>query len=384
MKILMAEHTFINSDIKVGCHHLAEEFSQENEVLYISTPISPFHFLKNDREDLYKKYEVYKENGYSHHKNLLEYIPMTISPIYNKFPFNTKYFCNNTMRFTAPSIKKIIKRLGFCSVDILIISTPYFHELIDFIDYKYCIYRITDDYSKFNHLPSYITSLEEKLVRKVDKVIVTSKPLQKKFSRIRDIKDIVYINNGVNLNNFIRDDYKTPSEYINDSNKKVIYMGALENWFDKELLIKCAEKNKNVSFYIIGKDKINLKELSYLKNIKILGARSYSEIPNYLYFANVGIIPFIKNDLINSVSPIKLYEYASLGLPIVSTNWDELSNIKEDSIYKANNTNEFLEYLNIALNKDKDEKLKIFSRKNNWRSKSKEIIDLYKNSYNLK
>jgi len=384
MKIIMAEHTFIDSDIKVGCHHLADEFSKDNEVLYISTPISLYHFLKKDKEDLYKKYQIYKQNGYNHNKNLLEYIPMTISPIYNKFPFNIKYFGDNTMKLTFPNVKSIIKKMGFNSVDLLIISTPYFHELINLIDYKYCIYRITDDYSKFSHLPSYISYLEKNLVKKVDKVIVTSKPLQKKFSKIRDVNDIVYINNGVNINNFIRDNYKVPNEYINDSNKKVIYIGALENWFDKELLRKCAEKNKNVSFYIIGKDKIGLEELSYFKNIKILGVRSYKDIPNYLYYADVGIIPFIKNDLINSVSPIKLYEYASLGLPIVSTNWDELSNIEEDSIYKANNTKEFIEYLDIALSKEKDIKLKSFSKKNNWRSKSKEIIDLYKNGYNLK
>ena len=40
---------------------------------------------------------------------------------------------------------------------------------------------------------------------------------------------------------------------------------------------------------------------------------------------HVGLIPFKKNALTASVDPIKYYEYRALGLPVISTDFGEMS-----------------------------------------------------------
>ena len=39
---------------------------------------------------------------------------------------------------------------------------------------------------------------------------------------------------------------------------------------------------------------------------------------------DVGLIPFLKNRLTDSVDPIKYHEYRALGLPVVSTSFGEM------------------------------------------------------------
>ena len=67
------------------------------------------------------------------------------------------------------------------------------------------------------------------------------------------------------------------------------------------------------------------------RNLHVLGARPWSEaLPGYLQHADVGIVPFdVRNhaDLVRGVNPIKLYEYAAAGLPVVSVYWPELAKL---------------------------------------------------------
>jgi len=55
----------------------------------------------------------------------------------------------------------------------------------------------------------------------------------------------------------------------------------------------------------------------------MLGRRPYSELPRYARRFSVGLCPFKLNELTRNVNPIKLREYLSAGLPVVSTDIPE-------------------------------------------------------------
>ncbi len=95
--------------------------------------------------------------------------------------------------------------------------------------------------------------------------------------------------------------------------------------------------------------------------------KNYKEIPNYIYYSDVALIPFEVNELTNSVSPIKLYEYMSLGLNVVSTNLKEVKYINSPA-YIADSYEKFVNYIKQAIkNKDKDRQRNIrFSKENTW------------------
>ena len=114
--------------------------------------------------------------------------------------------------------------------------------------------------------------------------------------------------------------------------------------------------------------------LNNIKNVYIIGKRAYEDIPNYLYYSDVGIIPFKVNSLTDSVSPIKLYEYMSVGLNVVSTNFKEMEYINSPS-YIAKNYDEFCECIEKAIeNKDINRKENIdFAKENTWEKRFEEI-----------
>ena len=119
------------------------------------------------------------------------------------------------------------------------------------------------------------------------------------------------------------------------------------------------------------------KDLSILKeykNIHILGKKNYKDVPNYLYYSDVALIPFEVNELTDSVSPIKLYEYMSLGLNVVSTNFKEIEDINSPA-YVAKNYDEFCNYIRQAIeNKDKNREENIkFAKENTWGRRFEEI-----------
>src|ERR1051325_8718422 len=66
---------------------------------------------------------------------------------------------------------------------------------------------------------------------------------------------------------------------------------------------------------------------------------------------NAALIPFLRNDLTRATNPIKLYEYLSVGLPVVSTRLPEIERYR-DLIYLADTPEEFASQLQRAVEED--------------------------------
>ena len=49
-----------------------------------------------------------------------------------------------------------------------------------------------------------------------------------------------------------------------------------------------------------------------------MGEILFNELPEYAQVFDVGIIPFIVNDLTIAANPLKLLEYMALGIPVVT------------------------------------------------------------------
>ncbi|WPM80664.1 hypothetical protein R5W60_02800 [Brucella pseudintermedia] len=59
-------------------------------------------------------------------------------------------------------------------------------------------------------------------------------------------------------------------------------------------------------------------------NIEIFPPCEHTEAMHKMAEFDVGLIPFLQNELTNSVDPIKYYEYRALKIPIISTNFGEM------------------------------------------------------------
>jgi hypothetical protein len=69
-------------------------------------------------------------------------------------------------------------------------------------------------------------------------------------------------------------------------------------------------------------------ELKGEANIHLLGVKPYEEAVRFIKAFDVAIIPHLRNQISDYMSPLKLYVYFTLGVPIVTTdvaNIDDLA-----------------------------------------------------------
>ena len=93
---------------------------------------------------------------------------------------------------------------------------------------------------------------------------------------------------------------------------------------DQDLFCLLAQRHPEWAIAIIGNTNCDVSKLKAVPNIHLLGGRDYSTLPSYCRGFAVGLIPFKVNELTYHVNPIKLREYLSAGLPVVSTPMPEV------------------------------------------------------------
>src|SRR5680860_135276 len=119
-KIIIAASNYWNSPYQVGSHHYAKIFAKNGwQVLFVSDPISPFHFLKKDKADLYQRLDIYKGRIKSGYNNINIYTPMALITPNEKPFFNTKFVSDKWDNFTIPNVIKTAKNFGFNDIDLL-------------------------------------------------------------------------------------------------------------------------------------------------------------------------------------------------------------------------------------------------------------------------
>jgi len=343
-KVLMAVANYYTSPFQVGSHHYARAFEKLGfEVLFISNPITPIHKIFANSEVLNERERIHKANGETV-GNITYYVPNALFCPVNKPFLSSKFVIKNWYKFAIPNLLDFITKKGFDDIDILWFDSSIFGFLLDFIKYKKSILRIADHSKGFSAVSQNQFEHEIEIANRVDKIIYTAKNLKDKYKDIKDETKMQYVPNGIDLGFFEEADKSFPDEFKNIPEPRVIYIGAIHDWFDVNLVYYCAQNLTSHSFVIIGPVQKDLSKLRMLTNVYILGAKPYNRVPQFLSHSQVGIIPFdvvTHPNLVHSINPLKLYEYLACGLSVVSIKWEEIE--QYDAIMSlCDNKEEFL------------------------------------------
>ncbi len=365
-KALFCSANHYDSTYQVGTHHLARQFAKKGwGVAFLSHPVSPMHALK-------WKESKQRFHSYLDGLNRIEspgvsaYVPMSLITPYNMPFFRSKSVMLNWQKFAFPNIKRIINEAIGNSIDLIYFDNPTYRFILSEIQYKRSVYRITDKLSEFSWSSNAVTFSESKLINEVDVVGYTS-PSLRTYVEEKFAKRCFHVPNGVNIEAYDAVYDLEPLDLKDIPRPRVIYVGAIDSWFDYDLVNRAASQLSNCSFVLIGSDDYIKNKINCEKNIHLLGKKPHTEIPKYLTYSDVGIIPFDVQDkleLVRHVNPLKLYEYLAAGLPVVSTYWEELS--KFSQFIKFSNQNNFAQSIASALEEDN------FSDRINRKSAAKE------------
>lgn len=362
----MVENQEFNSSVKIGAHHFAELFAENGyEVLWLSPAYSVMHYL-SDKRLTKQRQKLHKLKKIELKKNIYGYAPFTLIPFTNIPGLNSKFMAKRYLHTSIPNLKYSLNKIGFDETDILWISNIKSYYIKDFIKYKKLIYRLSDEKRGFKKFFATLSNIEDDMIRESDKVFATARILEERVKKIRN--DVVYLPNGVRYKDFQKENYLEPEDFVKYKEfKKCIYVGAIAEWIDKSLIEYILKNNPDIHFFFIGPIHWNgLEELKRFQNLHLLGKKQYEDIPNYMHFADVAIIPFEINILTDAINPVKLYEYLASGLPTVTTAFKEIRYI-DGPFYIAENNEQFDKMLKDAVSIKKDEtKFKNFAKENDW------------------
>mgnify|MGYP001374158382 CR=1 FL=1 len=193
------------------------------------------------------------------------------------------------------------------------------------------VYYCVDEFSGFTGYDREATlSAERRLCEKADIVFTTSSALY--VAKSEWCRRCETVTHGVDFEHFalaMDETAATPADIADIPGPILGFWGLIQDWFDVDLVAAAAHARADWSFVLIGEAATDVSALRRLPNVHLLGRRPYESLPAYGRSFDVGLIPFRVNDLTHAVNPIKLREYLSAGLPVVSTPMPEVEVYRE-------------------------------------------------------
>lgn len=233
------------------------------------------------------------------------------------------------------------------SETLLVIGKPSILALIVMDRLNGCrsIYDVMDDFPSFySGLSRFAMQHREKtLVRQVSMILTSSTILKHFWSTFRN--DVELVHNGLDP------DILPPLRLCNHDNERKIlgYVGTIAAWFDWEWVIVLAKARSQDVVRLIG-PVFSTIPAELPQNIEMLPPCDHQAALLAMQEFDVGLIPFKKTTLTESVDPIKYYEYRALGLPVLSTDFGEMALRKStDGTYLSCSVEDVGELASLAL-----------------------------------
>lgn len=259
------------------------------------------------------------------------------------------------------------------------------------------IFHMTDTQHKiipFNFLKPLGKILEKIILKNASCVITINEVLKEYAIKMgANSKKTKVIKAGIEIERYnpeIKTDDIRKKYQIKNKDKVLFFMGYLYHFSGlKEVAKELSNlENDDIKLLIIGDGEAydNLKNIiksfNLQKKIILTGKQPYSEIPKLIATSDICILPAYRNDIMENIVPIKMYEYMAMKKPVIST---KLPGIMKE--FKINNgviyvdksediLNEAKRLINNNLIKKLGERARKFVEDRNWEN----VIDQFENT----
>lgn len=303
-------------------NHVMRQLARHNKVLWLNSIATRVPKLSSggDLQKIVRKLKSFAK-GPEHVEDGLD----VYTPIVLPFPHSDVAQRVNE-QILDKSIRVLRRQRGMKDFQLwtfLPTTSKYIGKLGESFTVYYCI----DEWSHFSNLPKEkIVAMETDLCRRSDIVFATATRLLERRAHLNPETHLAL--HGVDQAHFAK--ALDPSTVVADEIAKLPrpilgFIGLIQDWVDLELIRYLAEKRKDWTIVLVGKSLVDLSRVQGLPNVHLLGRKPYESLHTYCKGFDLGLIPFVKNELTLNVNPIKLREYLSAGLPVVSTDIPEVA-----------------------------------------------------------
>jgi Glucuronosyltransferase GumK, N-terminal domain len=337
--IIASSHVW-GSELKLGTHHIAEQFIKAGwRVLFLSSPLSALHLLHPiGRTRAIHKWRMRKPINLPDSEGCVLYCPFTLLPHVNQWPLSMDWILDNWKHMTVPNVRQQISQTGFDDPDVIYFDSVVFWPLLKQFPGK-TVYRVADRIDRFPVVTPAILEMHKQAIEEVDLLVYTARNLEDQIEQ--RIGKRLYLPNGVDFAVFSKPAAK-PIEYNQGGGPIALYVGAIEEWFDFQAFNDATETLPSVRFFLIGPHSAHSQKITARNNVFQLGPRPHGDLPAYVQNADVGLIPFdtrSAKELVDSVCPLKLFEYLAGGLATISYCGKEVEKLQAPiTIYSGKKT----------------------------------------------
>lgn len=292
--------------LKQRPQHFAELLSKKHEVIYIEPTISLMRYLLKGGTSFQKiDYQVNSNlkviragGGFTVHKSLDYFDVFNINSI-------SEYF----------QLEKYIK-----DCELIWTGYPGWYNLISRYKDKKIIYDKMDDDSQIatNYfLKESLKSKEERLIKSADLIFVSC---QKFFDQIKEKhSNVKLLQNGVMVDfaHYIDRMFQNESERFGLNCQKTIfgYVGTISHWFDFDVLNIILEANPNNEIVLVGNNM--MPEMKH-ERVHYVAPVEKERVAGIIEQFDVCLYNFKRNDLLDTINPVKIYEYLALNKPVLA------------------------------------------------------------------
>lgn len=342
--------------IKQRPHFIAEELSNDHEVFVISD----------------YSYRMSKSSNSYNNANL------RVSNFY-KIPFFDHFECTAKINFY---LRRIVYRYHYKHIDpdyIYVMSPNVIEYLPRYRSGVKLIYDCMDDMISFTsseEKKKKIIDRERRLINKADVVIASSNNLKEKLVNRYGVKKITVVRNAYN-GELVCDE----SDYIGyKSSYNLCYFGTIASWINFDYVIKALNEIDGLEFTFIGPKHSGIDIPSH-KRLKYIGAVQHDLLIEKVKNVDAFVMPFVVNELIESVDPVKLYEYINFDKNILCVKYDEVLRF-DDFVYFYSTYEEFKEKIIYMMSnrgkKYSHHKRAEFLNSNTWKCRAEMICKYLK------
>ena len=343
--------------IKQRPHFIAEELSKENEVIVVEH--MPFN-------------KEFKSAG-AQSVNLLTYfqLPKDRIPV---------------VHFVNGLIQKLVLNKYLKKADLIWMTNPYQYSY-----YKKNCFRGTVVYDCMDDLPEFETTparralmekMEGRLYNEADIVIASSQYLKEKLFQRYGERQVEVVNNAIK--HMDRTEVTELPIEIKDKMPRghflITYIGTIEKWLDFDLLLRIVDDNPKVVFCLFGPLKVDIPKH---EQIVYCGKVPHDLVFSVMDNSDALIMPFVLNELILSVNPVKLYEYIYSGKPCMAPRYGE-SLCFEEFVYLYDSSEACCDLIKELIAgkgpKHSQEESRSYALSNTWEDRVKLIDNIIRRS----
>jgi len=344
-----------------------QALSKYARVLVVELPVTPI-LLLTDPKRFFRKIFLEKSTR-KINDNLIVTTPFTIMPY--ALSYRYKWTSKINSIFFSIWVKKILKDLNFIKWG-QILFLPHQSGLEKILNPVFRCYEIVDEYTTLDSPDTDLSkkhdqrmiSLEKEIMGQVDVSIATSEALYKKKMSISTNIELVL--NSTDTSYFslsCEEKFPIPIELELVNTPILGFVGHLTDFVDYDLMLNMALYKPDWSIVLMGEYSVtknfdnqsNLNRFLKLPNVYYIGRKPYEELPNYIKYFSVSLMPYLLSDRLKYSHPNKIYMYLACGKPIVSTPFESALSLKE-FISCAHDSESWIKLIEHELLNDSDKK----------------------------